>query len=99
MTEETRHNITARIADVTPFKLLVSESEESFYRYIIEQLNKLWTKIHYGAGGVPSEVALAKVALYFAEMYYRKASLAKEQAEALVDFEKKIDDLLREMEL
>lgn len=98
MTEDPKHNITARIADVAPFKLLVAESEEPFYRYIIEQLNRLWTKIHYGAGGVPSEVALAKVALYFAEMYYRKSALATSQADSLADFETRLDELLRELE-
>ncbi len=91
-----RHNITARIADVEPFKLLVPESEEAFYRYIIEQLNKLWNKMHFGPGGVPSQMALAKVALYFAEMYYRKASLASEQSKAMAEFEQELDRLLRD---
>ena len=94
-----RHNITARIADVEPFKLLVPETEDAFYRYIIEQLNKLWSKMHYGPGGVPSQMALAKVALYFAEMYYRKSALATDQSKVLDDFERELDKMLRDIEL
>ena len=92
-----RHNITARIADVEPFKLLVAEDEEAFYRYIIEQPNKLWQKMRFGPGGVPSRLALAKVALYYAEMYYRKSALASEQSKELESFEAELDRIIREI--
>lgn len=78
-----------------PFKLLVPEDEEQFYRYIIEQLNNLWKKMRFGPGAVPSEVALAKVALYFAEMFYRKSALAAQQSRVLDDFEQQLDKVLR----
>lgn len=98
MDEQKKHNLTAKIADVEPFKLQITLNEESFYRHIIEQLNKIWGKIHYGPGGVPSQVALAKVALYYAEMYYRKTALAGEQSRILSDFEQELDKVLEGLE-
>lgn len=96
---ERYHRLTVQIADVQPFKLQIRASEETFYRQIIEQLNKLWLKIHYGPGGAPSSIALAKVALYYAEMAHRKAALANDQSKALADFEEQLDKMLRDMEL
>lgn len=98
MDEQKKHNLTAKIADVEPFKLQITLNEESFYRHIIEQLNKIWGKIHYGPNGVPSQVALAKVALYFAEMYYRKSALAADQSRTLADFEAGLDKALESMD-
>ena len=97
MNEQTKHNLTVKIADVEPFKLKVAETEEAFYRHIIEKLNRIWAKMHYGAVGESSQVALAKTALYYAEMFYRKSALANEQSRQLENFEQELDKLLRDL--
>ena len=97
MDEQKKHKITVQIADVPSFKLPVDASEESFYRHIIEQLNNLWMSIRYGGvSSETSEVALAKVALYYAEMYYRKSALLKAQGRMIGDFEKSLDAFLED---
>ena len=97
MDEQKKHNLTVKIADVEPFKLAVAASEEAFYRHIIDQLNRIWGKMHFGAVGESPQVALAKTALYYAEMFYRKSALANEQSKMLDDFEQSLDDTLEEL--
>ena len=53
--------------------------------------------MHYGAVGESSQVALAKTALYYAEMFYRKSALANEQSRQLENFEQELDNLLRDL--
>ena len=83
------HSITVKIAGVDSFKLPVKENEESFYRSIIERINLI-----YGASGDKPTVALAKVALYYADMLYRQTKQLQEQKTLLQDFESRLDQLL-----
>ena len=62
------HRITVNIVGVEPFKLPVKENEESFYRSIIERINENCKNLIYGSSGDTPNVALAKVALYYADM-------------------------------
>ncbi len=94
MNEQREHKITIKIADVEPFRLPVPENEESFYRHVIERINKNVDKLSFGAHADSREVALAKVALYYATMLYRQTNLINAQAALLSDFEKRIDSLL-----
>ena len=96
MNDQQKYNLTAKIADVEPFNLPISMDEERFYRHIIEQLNKIWTRLHIGAHETP-RVALAKTALYFAEMYYRRTALLNEQSKMLESFEAELDRLLEDV--
>ena len=64
------HRITVNIVGVDPFKLPVKENEESFYRSIIERINENCKNLIYGTSGDGPTVALAKVALYYAEIIF-----------------------------
>ena len=88
------HRITVNIVGVAPFKLPVKESEESFYRSIIERINENCKNLIYGSSGGTPNVALAKVALYYADMLYRQTRQVQEQKTLLQDFEERIDKLL-----
>lgn len=94
MNQSKQHLITVKIADADPFKVPVSENEESFYRHVIERINENFRRLHYGANGDTSQVALAKVALYYATMLYRNTELLKSQSELLRDFEARLDQLM-----
>ena len=89
------HRITVNIVGVEPFKLPVKENEESFYRSIIERINENCQEPDYmvSSGDTPN-VALAKVALYYADMLYRQTRQVQEQRSLLQSFEERIDTLL-----
>ncbi len=88
------HRITVNIVGVEPFKLPVKENEESFYRSIIERINENCKNLIYGGSGDTPNVALAKVALYYADMLYRQTRQVQEQRSLLQSFEERIDTLL-----
>lgn len=88
------HRITVNIVGVDPFKLPVKENEESFYRSIIERINENCKNLIYGTSGDSPTVALAKVALYYADMLYRQTRQVQEQKGLLQSFEDRIDQLL-----
>lgn len=88
------HRITVNIVGVAPFKLPVKENEESFYRSIIERINENCKNLIYGSSGDTPNVALAKVALYYADMLYRQTRQVQEQKNLLQAFEERIDTLL-----
>lgn len=94
MESSPKHKITVNIAGAPPFKVPVEESEESFYRYIIERINENCNKFRYGQESNPDTVALAKVALYYATMLYRTSKVAREQSRMLAAFEARLDELL-----
>lgn len=95
MDETKEHRITIRIAGVEPFKLPVAESEESFYRYVIQRINENIERLCYGVNADTKAVALAKVALYYATMLYRQTNTINARAALLEDFEKRLDELLQ----
>lgn len=92
-------NLIVELADIEPFSIQIPQNEESFYKHIIESLNRLWHSFHYGVNASSSEVAFAKAALYFAEMYYRKSALLRSQGKMLDGFEEQLDRMLRDMEM
>lgn len=94
MNEKREHKITIKIADVEPFRLPVTEDEESSYRLVIERINKNVDRLSYGADADSREIALAKVTLYYALRLYGQTNLINAQAQLLADFEKRIDALL-----
>ncbi|MDE5628087.1 MAG: hypothetical protein K2I69_00835 [Muribaculaceae bacterium] len=94
MKQSNEHLITVKIADVVPFKLPVSESEESLYRYVIGRINEHYDRFHFGPMADSSDVALAKVTLYYATLLYRSTELVKKQNKLLEEFEQRIDQLL-----
>ena len=85
MTDNLR--ITIKIADVEPIRFDIKRAEY--------HINKLYDQWHSGAGKrqSPMEV-MARVALAFAELYYRKTDVLNAQADVLAEFEKRLDHIL-----
>lgn len=98
MDENREHRISIKITGVEPFKLPVSESEESFYRLVIKRINENVDRLSFGASADSQPVALAKVTLYYATMLYRQTNMINSQARLLADFEERLDSLLESME-
>lgn len=98
MNADHEHNITIKIADIESFKLPVPESAESFYRTVIEKINENVNRFRFGQNANPTTVALAKVALYYATMHYRRTYQMTMQAEMLKKFEERLDSLLESMD-
>ncbi|MBD5175326.1 MAG: hypothetical protein HDT06_05860 [Bacteroidales bacterium] len=94
MNEQKEHRITVKITGADSFKLPVAESEESFYRGVIENINRNIHNLCVGNNAEVPTVALAKVALYYATILYRQTSALNNQAKLLRDFEERIDKLL-----
>lgn len=98
MTDEKLHRFTAKIADVEPFAFPIKLDEEEIYRKAVYHVNKLWNSHRDAQPGKSSHYALAKVALAFAELYYRKSDQLAAQSAVLDDFERELDDILMGME-
>lgn len=94
MEQSNQHEMIIRIAGAEPFRLPVAEDEESFYRYIIERINENLQKFRFGKNADTENVALAKVALYYAYMFYKSNNILRSQSDMLVEFEARIDNLL-----
>lgn len=94
MAEEERYRFTAKIGDVEPFAFIISPAEEPIYRRALFHVNDLWKKMRDGLPNKSSQLAMAKVALAFAELYYRKSEQLASQTKVLDDFEKELDALL-----
>ena len=76
----------------------ISLSEEPVFRRAAYHVNELWRKMCAEQPGKSSHYVLAKVALAFAELYYRKAEQLASQSQMLADFESNIDRILLDME-
>lgn len=76
----------------------ISLSEEPVFRRAAYHVNELWRKMCAEQPGKSSHYVLAKVALAFAELYYRKAEQLASQSQMLADFETKLDRILLDME-
>ncbi len=98
MNADPEHKITIKIADVEPFKLPIRQSEESFYRMVLEKFNSNVDRFRYGTGADSTQVALCKVGLYYATMLYKRTHQINSQAEILRDFEQRLDGLIKGME-
>ena len=94
MNEEKKHRFTAHIADAEPFVFSIGLSEEPVFRRAAFHVNELWKKMSAEQPGKSSHDVLAKVALAFAELYYRKADQLAQQTSLLDKFEKDLDEIL-----
>lgn len=94
MNEEKKHRFTAKIADVEPFVFNISLEEEEIFRRAAFHVNELYRKFTVLQPEKPADFALAKVALAFAELYYRKSELLNAQSIMLAEFEKTLDEAL-----
>ncbi len=94
MNEEKKHRFTAQIADVEPFVFNITLAEEPIFRKAAYHVNEFYNRMMAESTGKPSSYALAKVALAFAELYYRKSEQLTAQSKLLDDFEKTLDSLL-----
>lgn len=93
-----RHRFTAKIADAEPFAFMIELSEEPIYRRAAYMVNTQWKKYMESQPGKSSHYALAKTALAFAELYYRKSEQLNAQTALLDDFEKELDKILLAMD-
>ncbi len=88
------HRFTATIADVEPFVFPITLEEEPIFRKAAYSVNELWKKWQKDQPGKSSHYVLAKVALAFAELFYRNDELLHKQSKMLEDFEAQLDDIL-----
>lgn len=79
-----------------PFVFNITLSEEEILRKAAYHVNDLWKSYMKEQPGRSSQYALAKVALAFAELYYRKSEQLKAQSRMLNEFEKTLDEVLLE---
>lgn len=98
MEDEKKHRFTAKIADAEPFVFNIGLSEEPVFRRAEYHVNELWRKMCREQPGRSSHYILAKVALAFAELYYRKAEQLNAQTAMLDGFEKQLDEILLQID-
>ena len=94
MKQQNEHRITIKIADVEPIHFEIDRDEEIVYRKAEYHVNKLWSEWRQANKNKSSQEVLARVALAFAELYYRKSDQLEGQARMIDNFEKQLDDLL-----
>lgn len=100
-TQDTNHNrseetfrVTIHIADTEPVQFPIKRSEELIYRKAEYHVNKLWKEWSKSDPKRSTADILARVALAFAELYYRKTNQLEEQHRMIDDFERQLDQLL-----
>lgn len=86
--------VTIKIADVEPIHFEIDRNEEIVYRKAEYHINKLWGDWRQVHKNKSSHEILARVALAFAELYYRKSEQLDGQARMIDNFEKQLDELL-----
>jgi len=86
--------VTIKIADVEPIYFDIDREEEIVYRKAEYHVNKLWAEWRQANKNKSSHEILARVALAFAELYYRKSDQLDGQARMIDNFEKQLDQLL-----
>ena len=86
--------VTIKIADAEPIHFEIDRKEEIVYRKAEYHINKLWADWRKGLKNKSSHEILARVALAFAELYYRKSEELEGQAQMIDNFEKQLDELL-----
>ena len=90
--------VTIKIADAEPIHFEIDRDEEIVYRKAEFHVNKLWADWRQAHKNKSSQDVLARVALAFAELYYRKSDELENQARQIDSFEKQLDDLLLEVD-
>ena len=86
--------VTIKIADVEPIHFEIDRDEEIVYRKAEFHVNKLGADWRQAVKNKSSQDVLARGALAFAELYYRKSDELDSQARMIDNFEKQLDDLL-----
>lgn len=97
MNEQKIHRFTAKIADMD-FAFNISIDEEPIFRKAAFHVNEFWRKMQADSPDRPAQYTLAKVALAFAELYYRKSDQLSAQSRLLEDFEADLDKVLLTMD-
>lgn len=98
MNEEKKHRFTATIADVEPIVFDLTLAEEPIFRRAAYHVDKLCKELQMKQPGKPLQYILAKTALAFAELYYRKSEQLIAQSKMLEEFEHELDQILLSVE-
>ncbi|MBR3101469.1 MAG: cell division protein ZapA [Muribaculaceae bacterium] len=90
-----KQNIWIQIADVKPIAVNVTPDEVPSFRKAEDLVNDLWNRWlkRFGENSTSHDV-LARVAFQFARLYMEAYVQNKAVDDFLVDFEKKLDDLV-----
>lgn len=72
----------------------IAESEEAFYRMVVEKFSSNVDRFRLGAAADSTEVALCKVGIYYATLLYKRTHQINMQADMLRTFEERLDSLL-----
>lgn len=96
MSIDKEHRISVSIADIDTFSLPIQPSEEMLYRQVIENINRHVDRFRFGPNADKVSVAMAKVAIYYATMLYRRNDMMNTQAQLLAELESKFDSLLEQ---
>lgn len=94
MNMDKKLNITIKIADTEPIHFEIDREEESIYRKAEYHINKMWADFKGIQPGWDNTRILPRIALAFAELYYRKSEKLDMQKSMLDDFEKNLDEIL-----
>lgn len=87
-------NITIKIADIEPIHFEIERQEEEIYRKAEYHINRLWESWHKSQPRRSADQLMARIALAFAELYYRKIDQLEQSEKMLADFESSLDDIL-----
>ncbi|MBD5345244.1 MAG: cell division protein ZapA [Bacteroides sp.] len=89
-------NITIRIANLPPMRILISPDEEEVVRKAQKNVNLLWERwSERFTENTPGEV-LGMVAYRFAQMFYTAEARMNELETTINDLEKALDNVLLE---
>lgn len=92
--EEKKHRFTAKIADAEPIVFHITLADEEVFRRAVYHVNRIYDKFKAQQPDKSDDYTLAKVALAFAELYYRKNDQLNAQSKMLDDFEAVLDEVL-----
>lgn len=98
MNEDKRHKFTTTIADAEPLVFSLPAEDEPIFRKAAYHVNELWKKMRAKQPEKSSHYLLAKTALAFAELYYRKSEQLESQSKLLEAFEADLDRLLLKLD-
>ena len=93
-----RLNITIHIADQPGMALAINRSDEEIARTAEYNVNLLWNKWSAKYRTKSPHEVLAMVAFKFAKLYYQLNATALDANERLADFERRLDDILLQMD-
>lgn len=89
--------VKIKIADVE-IPLDIDRNDEEVYRKAAYHINQLWGDWRTALKNRSPQEILARIALAFAELSYRKSDELEHQARMIEHFEKQLDELLLKAE-